>query len=323
MKIQLYSANSAKRILDLFEKTFSRKLTEEFWNWRCDTFGKSIRVVALENNESIGHVSGEVMPMKLDNNEEKALFLMMVMTHPDFQGKGISQKVLESIYNEAKNQNFKFAYGFSNEKAAQVHFKKTQMQNIGKIIEQKIQILDIDFIDTENNLVIEEIFEFDKKIDQIWESHKDKFHCIVPRTSTYLSWRFKNYPQKMYENYPSTTYFYYIIKKNNIPLTYFVLKKFGSDKGHLVDYFGLLNDKIFEKILNFSLTFCLNSNLKEFSFWTSFIIQKNFSHIFQKYKFETHISNTYFGITIFDQSMNNFLTEKNNWFFTMSDSDVF
>jgi len=323
LKIQLYSANSSKKILDLFEKTFSRKLTNEFWNWRCDAFGNSIRVVALEDNQPIGHISGEVMPMKFDNIEEKALFLMTMMIHPNFQGKGISQKVLEFIYNEAKNQNFKFAYGFSNEKAAQVHFKKTPMQNIGKIIEQKKQISDHNFIDTGNNLVIEEIFEFDTKIDQIWESNKNKYRCIVPRTSTYLSWRFKNYPQKMYENYPLTTYFYYIITKDNIPLTYFILKKFGNDKGHLVDYFGLLNDEIFEKILNFSLTFCLKSNLTEFSFWTPFIIQKNFSHIFQKYKFEKHISNTYFGITILDQNMNNLLTEKNNWFFTMSDSDVF
>lgn len=317
MEFQIFNNTYMQdKILELFNSVFQKTMTDSYYQWRYGMFSKSFHSVALIDDQIIGHVAAQSLPILIYGDTVNALFLMDGMVHPDFRGKEIFSKILLNLYKVINPFQYPFTFGFSNKNAASTHFKKTNMVNLGHPSEIEIQVNNLNSDYGESSLIIP-IGEFDPKWDSIWKSSL-KNMISVSRTSNYLNWRYVEHPLYQYENYPLFHYEKFILLENKIPKAYFILKSF-NEKLHLIDYGGSLNQTSFNDILQFSLKIAQNKGLDLFTFWQSNRINYDLSRMLPIKKQDAL---PFIGITQLDPKLLSIHNVK-NWNFTMGDSDVF
>ena len=312
--------------MNLFEKVFEKKITEDFWNWRygMSPFGKPIESLLWNENELIGFYMINPLPMKINDRLENVLLSMSMMIHPDYQGLGIHVTALAKFtFENAIKQGYNLILSFPNELSYKLHFGILGWKDFGRITEYKKQINTTTVIPNPANYTVDMIKEFNHETDHIWNKHKDEHQIMIQRTSNFLNWRFVLHPKTPYENYPSYEYIPFIIRKDTEPIAYFVIKKFGQEKCHIVDYFGQLDDEVITIILSTAESICIKNNINLLSFWEN---SKNnhttFKTISTKNGFLKDHSHCFFGCK--QLTSNNMVYEqKNNFFVTMADSDVF
>lgn len=313
--------------MDLFEKVYNRRWTDEFWDWRFNSklFGESIRCVMIEDNKVIGNYVGHPLPFKFNDKYDKILFAMNAISDPDHRGKGIFEKLARALYQKAAQMNYKLALGFSNKNASITHFKKLQAVNLGNMPEYKLKIENNDHPSAfpSHEYLISEIDRFDDRTDILWSKNKAVCSYSMIRTKQYLNWRYIDCPEFKWLGYPPSRYYPFIIEKNRIPIAFFVLKKFGN-KCHIVDYFGALDDVALESIIRYSITFSIANKLEELSLWSNAVLEKNgISDICQRYAFIRGASESFWTVQLIDPNLESSVIDKEKWFITMGDSDVF
>ena len=310
--------------MDLFQKVFKKKISEEFWKWRYGVFGKPIAGLLWDEKKLVGHYMLSPIPMKIDEHIENALLAMSVMIDPDYQGKGIYFGPLAKFtYDAAIKEGYNLIFAFPNEKSYKIHFGPLGWNDFGRVREYKKQITTENSFTASSEYHVESLKKFGKETNEIWNKHKNEYSVITPRTSDFLNWRFFTHPKFPYENYHSYDYFSFIIKKNMEPVAYFVIKKFGQEKCHVVDYFGLLNKEVISTILFTGESICIKNDIQFLSFWeNSEKIREDFQTITMKNGYLEDKSHCFFGCKQLN-TPNSLCEQKQNWFVTMADSDVF
>lgn len=110
----------------------------------------------------------------------------------------------------------------------------------------------------------------------------------------------------------------------NTPIMYFILKQFGNDKMHILDYFGELTNLTIKNMLIFTENFCQKLNLSNLSLWVSLDIDSNnLKNFFKNSGFISKNADSYFGIRYFDEKYKKIVNDDKKWFITMSDCDIF
>jgi len=272
----------------------------------------------INKKKVVGHYVVHPIPLEMFGEKTKALFSMSVMTHPEFQGRGIFTSLATEVYKKAISLGYEMLFGFPNANSASIHFNKLGWENNGKIIEyfKKTQAEDV----KKNTCDIVEVKSDDKRIDLIWDENKKKYPIIVPRTSAYLKWRFFSQLEQSSTNNSNSFYKLFIVIKNKLPKAYFILKFFNSEKSHIVDMFGDEDREILHSILNFALEFSKEQKSKYLSFWTGKIQNSEIQKICKDEGFLKGESSSYFGTKNLLSKKN---VNQNDWHVTMSDSDIF
>ena len=324
MHFSLFQNQDTNHVMDLFQKVFKRKISEEFWKWRYGVFGKPIAGLLWDEKKLVGHYMLSPIPMKIDEHIENALLAMSVMIDPDYQEKGIYFGPLAKYtYDNAVKEKYNLIFAFPNEKSYKIHFGPLGWNDFGRIKEYKKHITTKNRLQEFLEYKVESLKIFGNEIDEIWNKHKNEQHIIIPRTSDFLNWRFLAHPKFPYENYYSYDYFPFIIKKNMEPVAYFVIKKFGQEKCHVVDYFGLLNKEVINNILFTGESICIKNEINLLSFWEN--SEKNrmdFQTIAIQNGYLEDKSHCFFGCKQLN-TPNSLYEQKQNWFVTMADSDIF
>lgn len=323
MNIVEFQTKDKAQVFSLFEKAFQKKITEGFWDWRYSYFGKPIRQVMKDNNNVIGHYCVHPIPLYRYPNTNQALFSMSVMSHPEYRGQKIFEKLAKIVYSIAKDKNYKIIYGFPNRNSAGIHFQKLRWYNLGNPTEYKKTVKQNENLPVISNYKIKKVVTFSNVGDMLWQKYKNHHDVfMVPRTSNYLKWRFELSPEQRFQNYKSEKYYLYVIEENSEKIAYFVLKKFGNDKVHLVDYFGKLTLDVVKNIINYSIKFTKQENIKEISFWHNQCLENlELEKISDEFNFENEKAESYFGVKLLDSDTECLGMKK--WFITMSDSDVY
>ena len=324
MHFSIFENKDKKDVIDLFKKVFKKKITEEFWQWRYGIFGEPIAGLLWDENKLVGHYLLSPIPMKINDKVENALLAMSVMIDPDYQGNGVYLGPLAKFtYDYASKKGYHLIFAFPNEKSHKIYFGPLGWNNLGQITEYKKQIKKFQIFNNFSEYTVEQLNFFNNEIDTIWDTYKNNYDVVTPRTSNFLNWRFLKHPKVPYENYLSYDYFPYIIKKNQEPVAYFVVKKFGQEKCHIVDYFGLLNQEVIKIILFTGESICIENNIDFLSFWIN--SKKNrskYGMFITTNGYMEENSHCFFGCKQLNQL--HLSSEQNeNWFVTMADSDVF
>ncbi len=318
MIIKEYENKYEKEVLDLFETVFSRKISKDYWSWRLNKYGNPIRYIMIDKEKVIGHYVVHPIPLEIFGRKTKALFSMSVMTHPEFRGKGVFSSLATEVYKKAISLGYRIVFGFPNINSASIHFNKLGWKNHGKITEY------LRNTQTENvrkiGYDIVEIKPDDQRIEQIWNENKKKYPIIVPRTSEYIKWRYFSQSNQISTNNSNLFYRLFIVKKNNIPKAYFILKYFNSEKAHIVDLFGDINGEVLYSIINHALEFSRELKTKYLSFWPGRINDREMQNICNDLGFVKCESTAYFGTKNLFQNKG---VNSNDWHLTMSDSDIF
>lgn len=300
-------------------------LSTDFWDWRFNQneFGSPIQYGAWDDNKLVGYHIVQPVPMKIQNNVEKILFSMATITHPDYRGQGIAEKLGKQVYDKATELGYRMVIGFPNQNSKNLFFKKLNWINLGNILEFEKSIEKCNKINS-RNLKIYEINNFDEKTNRIWDLNKNNYEFIVERNSDFLNWRYVMAPKCGVRIEPTTEYSCFILEEDGKPETYFVIKKYGKDNAHIVDLFGKLTEKILDEIISFSIEFCVKHKILNLSIWPDFnSTQKNLFSILENNGFTKKISDKFRGMCIFDNDLKNIMTKENNWYFSMGDCDVY
>lgn len=323
MKIEPFYKENKEKLFSLIKSIYNTDTNEDFWNWRIfnEKFGKVIHYGMWDGEKLVGYHVLHPIPMKIKENVEKILFSMATMTHPDYRGQGIFLKLARISYETAIKSGHKLIIGFPNTNSQKTFFGTLNWINLGNISEYYTD--KFEHLPDSKNYKISKINQFNKNINEIWDSNKDNYDFIVQRDMNYLNWRFIDTPKIKFKNQPKFDYQCFLLE-NEKPETYFIIKKFGNENAHIVDIFGKLNKDIMNSMLKYSFEFCKQNDISHLSLWEHSNFKENhIDSILYEHQFKKKISETFRGSCLLDDDMKKLITKDHNWHYTMSDSDTY
>ncbi len=310
-----YSPKFKPLILDLFKKTFHKKLSQEFWNWRFDNnpFGQPMIKNAIYDSTVVAHYLLHPVELNYGKNKIKSLFSMMTMTDPQFSGRGIMTQLANQVYKLGADMGYDLVFGFANNISKKMFTQNLGFKELSTMNEISCDISNLPKLNS--NYDCFQITKFDNSISKLYSKCKINNQIHIPRIMEYLNWRFIQHPEISYQCFS-------ILKDENI-VGYFVLKKFNDTKTHIVDFLTLNDDpKIFETIINESKKFSEKNKLSKITLWIN--PNLNFSKYLKSINFSKEFTSSYFLVKQLSNKINSKIFHNfNNWYITMSDSDVF
>ena len=311
MNKTILNQNYKNKIISLYNRVFEKNSDINYWNWRFEKnpFGKLIIRFLLKNNEIASTYIVHPINIEKNNKIESGLFSMWTVTSPSFQKKGLSTLLANEVY---KMGDGKFVIAFSNENSHHMFVKKLGFKSLGTMKEMVLELPTK--IIKSNSIKCEKIESFDEEFSKFYNKQKNIIKKImIPRTEKYLNWRFIKNPEVKYHCYK--------LLKDDKLLGYFILKNYQNEKCHIIDFLLENDSLIYEEMIYNTINFCKKNHLTKITLWTNGL--ESFHSQITKIGFKDIPMENNFVVKIFEE---NSLTELNyfeNWYLTMSDSDVF
>ncbi len=302
-------------IFDLYIQCFGRELNKDIWEWRFSkyVFGKPIIKLAFSDDMLVTLYL--LRPVKFVFQEKciNALFSMNTMTHPDFAGRGIMTNLATDVYNEAHKNNYSAIIGFANSNSRYLFTNKLGFKEVAATSEICFNLNEVQTLNDKYKFI--QIEKFDEAHSFFYKSiYKTIPKFIVPRTHDYLNWRFIENPESKY-------YCYNIMNDDKI-VGYCVLKNYNGKKCHIIDFLIENDSEIFESLINHAIHFCKKNLIEKLTLWCNKTLPF-YDFLLQK-KFYTEPMQTYFVLkALSTQIESKNMGDFDNWYLTMSDSDVF
>ena len=301
-KISRYSSIDIKKLKLLYTASYGRKRSLKYFRYRLDEnpFGKAIAYVMKYNDILVGFYA--ITPIKLNIDQKSTLggYSFLSMTHPDHSKKGIFQKLAKKTFEEAKKQKYNFILGFANKTSFPIFTKKLNFKHIFPLNHLEIKI-------DPNPSFSLKMSKINRHPDKLWNNYNSKNELIfIEKNNNYIQWRFIN-----------PLYQYYIFSSKN---EYFVYKKFDNTL-HILDFFGTESEQFYENLLDVANVLLKKLDCEKITLW----IPKNHnllksSKIIKKKKLHT---DSFFIIKILNKKLSSNVSKIDNWYYSMSDSDVF
>lgn len=244
-----------------------------------------------------------IIPITIRIKNKKILggLSFFTMTHPEYQRKGVFSKLARKTFSTAKKRGYKFVVGFSTNKNSVNGFKKLGF-SIKPIYFRKI------FLKKNKPKKIYHISKNNtpQEIEKLWENFEGKKQFKIQRIKNkkYFDWRYTKNPIK---------YFIYFEREQ-----YCIILKKYNEILNVVDFFGNASN-LEEIIADITIKKARELNCKKITIWWPKI--KN--HKAKKYFSKEIQSPNYFAIKKLDSNLTSDILELKNWYFTMSDSDIF
>ncbi|NQT22811.1 MAG: GNAT family N-acetyltransferase [Candidatus Omnitrophica bacterium] len=271
---------------------------------------------------------------------------------PEFRKLGIGPFLLDSVLKKIKNEISLFLIAGGNEEVFKIYKKLgfvdlgyiplyVRMVRIDNILKNKLTnqlvahslgfvgkgVLNIlhtaSFMQSikyrKQETAIEEIFNFDDSLDELWKSASCSLPLIIKRDIASLKWRFIEQPYWKYRIFKALN------ENGKKTKGYIVLRK-GKSRGFNV---GIISD-LFAASWDIQTIFSLvNFAVKYFEEKGDIdlvkcnILNKNFEFVLKKLGFMNMASSSRFMITNITEPLNSTLvSNRNNWFINCADSDL-
>lgn len=294
----------------LFLKTFGRPIAPGYLDWRYFDNGQKFLLFDIEIMDGEPVASYSAFPVELACNGQKysSAMSMTTMTHPDWRGKGLFQKLASALYVEAGVLQISAVWGFPNSASHPLFKGKLGWTDVYEIPTLR---LDVNEVDTSS-------FRTDPRIGT------DNAFCLhypdapeddlirVHRSRDYLVWRYTKNPVNEYQNY--------VLSFDGCVSSYVVTKAY-EDGIDLVDIQPSTQQEA-HVIISHILKVNCERGIKHFSCWAP---THHFVHaILEKFGFKNTAPVTYFGgRELIVYGMPTGWTDYKNWYIQMGDSDVY
>lgn len=276
---------------------------------------------------------------KIGNNDYVGSQSMDTITDIDFRGKGLFTKLAKNVFSRLRESDVKLVYGFPN--GSSIHgfstklgwrvmdpvpflFKPLRTGYFTKKIKllrflPDIGIPSIRFRD--NSIKVETLNEFPQDVNKLWKTFSAHFKIAVIRDLNYLNWR---YVEKPNEDYKIEAVFRDGVLKGFIVYTH--KAKHGGNVGYIME---LVYDPAFKEIGNELLRNAAHNMRKQKA---DVILSWCFSHSpnFGAYKRNGFLNlpeklrpiELHFGARSFDESLDDIIHNRSDWYLSYSDSDT-
>jgi len=206
MQIKEATEKNIPEILEVLKASLgeiSSKKTEEVWRFKHidNPFGKSLVLIAIENNEIIGVRAFMRWQWQRDERIYNCFRAVDTATHPKHQGKGIFKKLTLEAIERAKEQGNHFIFNTPNLQSLPGYLK----MNWEKVDKLNVNIYPtLNFLRSNKNKSNHQIGNnLDGKALQdlcIFNNDNQKQHILfTPKSIDYLTWRYSNNPLQSYE----------------------------------------------------------------------------------------------------------------------------
>lgn len=310
--------NDKEDILELFELSFGRNLQPEAWEWRY-LQGLEVPIVKLlyDGDVLIGHNAVNVLPLRINQKQRSIALAMTIMTHPQYQGKGIFPELAEETYSAAKERGIMGVFGFPNRIIEKSYFKYLDWTRSQDLREYSLA-LNTSFCSSDQVGINDP--EFGNEFDDFWESICNRFSVVVPRTKRLLNWRLTGCPPE----YVSGHYKVFSVTQNRRLAGYLVFKLYTRNKppsAHILDI--LTGDNaVAEMLLQAACNYAIQNGAPVINSWI--YTEHPQRRLFEKYGFKASDDTVVLGGRFFmDTGFENSLDVFRNWHVSMLDSDVF
>lgn len=276
-----------------------------------------------------------------DDNKITGSQSLDTLVAPEARGQGLFNKLASQVYTEAANRNISFVYGFPNGNSAHGFFNKLGWINLDPIpflvlplrsryILSKLPIINkvskflpnityLKKVKYRTNLNIVENTDIDASYDQLWTTFSKKLNTSLVRDSEYVNWRLSR-PNESYQNFAI-----FNDKDEMQAICIYSLKeKHGGLIGYIMDLI-YLEDKLGSIVLNKALQKLKDNKCDAVLAW-------NFNHSpnHSAYKANGFLPlpekvrpiELHFGVRIFDEKLQETLSDRNKWYLSYFDSDT-
>lgn len=323
MKIRPYKDGDEKGIFDLDRRLETHpwnRRTLDNWYWKYtdkNPSGRSFVWLMEEDDKIIAHFAAVPYRLKVCDTEIIASHSIGALVEEKYQNRGLLKFVSDKMFEELKENNIPFTYGFPNDRSYVLHKTHMGYADLIKFDTWKIEKDGIDKIRNKNGggSSFKDIKEFDCKFDELWKECSGEYEIAVVRNKEYLNWRHLGRPDSKY--YPFGIY------AGNILKGYVVLKLYKDDKTlrcNILDIFGHRDDKeTLRKALDIAFDFFYGNNVDEVTcwIWGSKLLEK----LFEEKGYTKITSNIPLVIRINQEfEYHDIVKDDKYWYFTMSDS---
>jgi hypothetical protein len=312
--LRTYETGNENNIAQLFKKCFGREMDIDFWLWRFreNPSGAGIIHLAWDNEKLASHYAATPTNMQINGDEYVTGLSGTTMTHPDYRGQRLFQKVAEKIYEIMVRERIAFVWGFPNSLIHRIRVRDLKWMDIYEIPTFRIYKKKYALLAEPCDKIVY-LDDFDHRFDGLWDRVKKKYQIITIRDSKYLHWRYVENPDQSYQ---------IVAYINNDDISgYAVFKEYKNE----VQIIDIITDGDLEvgKLLIFTVfRFAIKVDAESVSLWLSVI--NPLHHELEKYGFKNESPVTYFGGFIFNNHLEKSkLYDYRNWYITMGDSDVF
>ncbi len=193
------------RVLKASLGEISSKKTEEVWRYKHldNPFGKSLVLVAVEDNTIIGVRALMRWNWQLNNKKFSALRAVDTATHPEHQGKGVFKKLTLKAIEIAKFSGDHLIFNTPNEKSRPGYIKmgweEVDKLNIRVVLKNPFKwSFDSPNKAYETNLKSDDS-QFSNLISEYNSIMGERQRFFTPKSISYLLWRYENNPLQGYE----------------------------------------------------------------------------------------------------------------------------
>lgn len=230
LNVRPASIDDKEPILDLFRAVFESSRSGEWWQWQFyqNPFSRPIIWLAeTPERRLVGHYSLIPVPFLKKGIVEKAGFSIHSMIHPDFQRRGILQRLASSAEIQLSGDGIDVGATFLNDNSLPVYTQRLGWKELPGQLPIFVGFLDTapfvkkvwnsfpSWVPTLANAVIgltkrpssvniEEINRFDERTDALWKKISQNIAFATYRDSNYLNWRISQSPYS-YQTFAAQT----------------------------------------------------------------------------------------------------------------------
>ena len=316
-----------------------------WWKWMYvdNPFGKKYIWVCDDADKVVGHYAATKVLLKVMDKNVTGRRGVDKMTHPGYRRQGISRTMINCVRADLKKDNIFLNIGFGNAAARKAQdnpevrdvgrfkiFAKplnwknslmTKMDNCllimlgtacGRILDKTVYRLRK--APPIPDLMVSRVTSFDERINDFWNRMSNRYPIMVVRNQEYLNWR--------YVSVPDIEYTIYLAEKQGKIQGYVVLRTMTWEKVNL----GVIFDLFFESkdigqyLVATALEHCLSDNVD--LVYARMIADVSYLKVYRANGFiKVPFAGTWFTTSIVPDIPGKFVTDPDNWFIQIGDSD--
>jgi|TARA_B110000495_G_scaffold86120_1_gene74205 hypothetical protein len=299
-----YAEKYEQDITKLYFESYGRKKPQKYFRYRLKNngFGTPIAYVMKFNSKIVGFYALTPISLIINNVNYLGGYSFLTMTDKKFSGQGIFSKLASKTFEKANEKKYNFIIGFANNNSFPLFINKFGFTELKPINYVKLNL---------TKVIGNKDFKFNRSIFK--KNNFSKLNFTANNYfSVYLDKNFKSLDNRI-NQHPLNKY--YIFQNDTL---LFIFKKYQNEL-QILDFFGYDEVDLYSKL---SLVATNLSKKLKCDYVTLWIPKQ---HPLNKHVKSTEnlSSDSHFIVKSFNPKIKNQICKINNWYYSMSDSDVF
>ena len=307
-----YQPGDERDILELFEKSFGRKLSIDYWRWRFaeNPAGPAVIYLAWAGNVLAAHYAVSLVTLHVGGHDVTTALSGTTMTHPDYRGLGLFPVLARLTYQEMARREMALVWGFPNANSHRGFIQDLDWKDICEIPTMRVTISGR--VMTDPSPGVSEITDIDSaRFDRLWQAVSARESVLVKRDAQYLKWRFSANPSEKYR---------VVACMEGDSLRGYAIFKRYKDELQIVDL--LVEQPDIAQQLAYGIgKIGREESAATISLWMPMASPVHRS--LEKVGFQNDALVTYFGGLILGDLVPALIYSPFSWYYSMSDSDVY